>query len=97
MAYIDVVTKDTSKEEAEQQMAEFLGPGHVDQTIRQAIYFCWLSLPADRKNAEEVERQVRRIVDRALKDYHEDASVFHKTISGQGSRPRTKGKKKPSA
>ncbi len=59
-----------------QKMADFLGPGHVDQTIRQAIHFCWMSLPKERKNIDELEKQVRRIVDRALKDFREDSEAF---------------------
>jgi hypothetical protein len=64
---------------AEQQMADFFGPGHVDTTVRQAIHFCWMALPQDRKNPDELERQVRRIVERALKDFREDAAVFAKS------------------
>jgi len=57
-------------------MADFFGPGQVDETVRQAIHFCWMSLPKERKNAVEVERQIRRIVERALKDFRDDAAVF---------------------
>jgi hypothetical protein len=63
-------------EEAAKRMADFLGPGQVDQTIRQAIHFCWMSLPDDRKNVDELEKQVRRIVDRALRDFREDSEQF---------------------
>ena len=63
-------------EEAAEKMADFFGPGQVDQTIRQAIHFCWMALPKDRKNADELEKQVRRIVDRALKDFREDSEQF---------------------
>jgi hypothetical protein len=44
--------------------------------IRQGIQFCWSALPKDRKNADEVERQIRRLVDRALKDFREDLVQF---------------------
>jgi len=63
-------------EEAAKHMADFFGPGQVDQTIRQAIHFCWISLPDHRKNVDEVEKEVRRIVDRALRDFREDSEQF---------------------
>lgn len=59
-----------------ERMADFFGPGQVDQTIRQAIHFCWMALPKDRKTADELEKQIRRIVDRALKDFREDSEQF---------------------
>lgn len=57
-------------------MRQFLGPGQVDQAIRHAIHFCWMSLPDDKKSIEEVETQIRRLVDRALRDLREDAEAF---------------------
>ena len=63
-------------EDAAEKMSELFGPGQVDQTIRQAIHFCWMALPKDRKNVDELEKQVRRIVDRALKDFREDSKQF---------------------
>jgi len=55
---------------------EFLGPQQVDQLIRHAIQSCWMGLPRGRQNVKEVEKQIRRIVDRALRDLREDASAF---------------------
>src|SRR5436190_13010855 len=72
---------DSRDEGAADRMADFFGPGHVDQTIRQAIHFCWMSLPKDRKNLDELEKQVRRILDRALKDFREDADQFGRPTS----------------
>lgn len=60
----------------EQDMGHFFGPGHVDQTIRQAIQVCWMALPKDKRNVEDVESQIRRLVDRALKDLREDCEAF---------------------
>lgn len=67
---------DSRDENAADKMADFFGPGQVDQTIRQAIHFCWMALPKDRRNPDELEKQVRRIVDRALKDFREDSAQF---------------------
>ncbi len=58
------------------RMRAFMGPGQVDQQIRQAIQFAWMMLPDDRKNVAEVERVIRQVVDRALKNFREDAEAF---------------------
>ena len=63
-------------EEVAEKWADMFGPGQIDQMVRQAVNFCWTSLPKDRRNADELERQVRRLVDRALKDFREDQEQF---------------------
>jgi hypothetical protein len=68
-----VERNDLSSAEA---VAEIFGPAQVDQFVRQAIQVCWIALPKERRNPEELERQVRRILDRALKDFREDSEVF---------------------
>ena len=57
-------------------LREFLGPEQVDHVIRQAIQACWAALPTSRRSTSEVERQIRRIVDRALRDWREDSEAF---------------------
>ena len=81
-AFISSCSSGEGGEDAAEKMADFFGPGQVDQTIRQAIHFCWMALPKDRKNVDELERQVRRIVDRALKDFREDSEQFGRTTQG---------------
>jgi hypothetical protein len=49
---------------------------HIDQGIRHAISMCWAALPADRRNADEVEKEIRRIVDRAIQNLRDDATAF---------------------
>lgn len=61
---------------ASDKMRRMFGPGQVDEQIRQAIHFCWMMLPDDRKTVAELEQQFRRIVERALKDLREDADAF---------------------
>jgi len=63
---------------AEEKMAEFFGPGQIDQQVRQAIQFCWMSLPKDRRTPQELDKQIRRLVDRALKDFEDDRKAFGK-------------------
>jgi hypothetical protein len=67
---------DKDDPDAEEKMRDFMGPGHVDQAIRQAIQFCWMSLPKDKKTIDELEKQIRRIVDRAIQDLRTDADAF---------------------
>lgn len=67
---------DSQDPEAMKRFREFFSPQQIDQLIRQAIQFCWMALPPEKQNVEEVEKQVRRIVDRALRDLREDADNF---------------------
>jgi hypothetical protein len=62
---------DDKKEEMRRMMLPSL-----DQGIRSSISVAWMSLPPEKRTIEEVERQVRRLVDRALRDLREDASTF---------------------
>jgi hypothetical protein len=55
---------------------DVFGPAQVDQSFREAIQLCWMALPKDHRNHDELEKQVRRIVDRALKDFREDSEAF---------------------
>ena len=63
-----------------EDMRDWMGPGQVDQALRHAIQFCWMALPKEKRTIEEVERQIRRLVDRAIENLREDASAFD--ISG---------------
>jgi hypothetical protein len=58
------------------KMQEMFGPTKIDLQIRNAIHFCWMGLPKDRRNINELERQIRRFVDRALRDVREDFNEF---------------------
>lgn len=78
-AFVSSFSSGDGGEENADTMAEMFGPGQIDQMIRQGIHFCWMALPKDRKNAGELERQIRRIVDRALTDFREDQEQFSRT------------------
>jgi len=67
---------DPKDPEAMKRWQALFGPHAVDQVIRQAISLCWLGLPPEQQSVEEVEKQIRRIVDRALRDLREDADSF---------------------
>lgn len=75
-AYMSCSPSDEGDEDAAAKMAEMFGPGQIDQMIRQGVQFCWMALPKDRKNMDELETQIRRIVDRALRDFREDREQF---------------------
>ncbi|HSZ56102.1 MAG TPA: hypothetical protein VK797_10600 [Tepidisphaeraceae bacterium] len=59
-----------------EKMRALFSPGQVDQGIRQAIHMCWMMLPTDRKTVDELEKEFRRIVDRAIKNLREDSDSF---------------------
>jgi hypothetical protein len=62
--------------EGPDKMKSMFGPGQVDHNVRQAIQFCWMMLPEGSKSVDELEKQFRRIVDRAIKDLRDDADAF---------------------
>jgi hypothetical protein len=59
----------------------FQNPAQLDQTVRQAVQLCWNVIPKERRNSNELERQFRRIVERALKDFAEDKAEFGPSAS----------------
>ena len=67
---------DGGDEKAAEGFASMFGPGHVDQAVRQAISSCWMMLPKERKTPENLESEVRRLFERALKDFREDSAAF---------------------
>ena len=67
---------DPQDPDAKKRMRSFFSPQQIDQQIRQAIQFCWMALPPDKQNVDEVEAQIRRLVDRALKDLRDDSESF---------------------
>jgi hypothetical protein len=63
-------------EKASEAMRSMMGPGQVDQMIRMAVQQCWMMLPVERRNVEEIERQLRRLLDRAISDLRDDLTAF---------------------
>src|SRR5882757_8457733 len=43
---------------------------------------CWMALPKERRNVEEVAKEIRRIVERALANFREDAASFGRAREG---------------
>ena len=67
---------DAGDEDSLEKMRDMFGPAQIDQQVRQAIHFCWMGLPKDKRNVDELERQIRRLVDRAFRDLREDFDEF---------------------
>ncbi|HEV8379326.1 MAG TPA: hypothetical protein VGP99_10790 [Tepidisphaeraceae bacterium] len=78
MAIHSFVRKSGRGKKGMDAMYDMMGPGHVDHFVRQSIQQLWMVLPEGRRTVDEVEKQFRRIVDRALKDLREDATAFGK-------------------
>ena len=57
-------------------MRDMFGPEMVDQQLRQTIHLCRMSLPADKRSIDEIERQMKRLLDRAIRDMREDFDAF---------------------
>ncbi|MCC6682961.1 MAG: hypothetical protein IT445_18840 [Phycisphaeraceae bacterium] len=64
------------EEGEEDRMRDMLGPGQADASIRQTLQMLWMSLPRSKKNPDDVEREFRRLVERALRDMREDFDAF---------------------
>ncbi len=67
---------DMNDPDANKKMRKMFGPGQVDEHFRQCIHLCWMMLPDERKTVDELEKQMRRIIDRPFKDLREDAKQF---------------------
>jgi len=65
-----------------EKMRGFFSPAVIDQFVRQAIQFCWMLLPPDERTVDALEVRMRRIFDRALKDFREDDQAFGHRAAG---------------
>jgi hypothetical protein len=59
-------------EEESDKLRSLLPPGQTETSLRNCIQMCWMSLPPNKRNVDDVEREVRRIVDRIFKNIRED-------------------------
>ena len=48
----------------------------LDQQIRNTINMIWIALPPERQTADEVEKEFRRVTERALSNLREDIAAF---------------------
>jgi len=68
--------EDEGSRDQSEQMRLMFGPQGVDHLIRQAISTCWMMLAKDKKKVDVVEAEIRRMMERAIKDFKEDAQAF---------------------
>lgn len=61
---------------ARQMIQAMMGPQAVDEAVRRAIQMCWMMLPQGQKTMDTVEKEIRRLVDRALANMREDSEKF---------------------
>lgn len=47
---------DPKDPDAMKRMRAFFSPQQVDHQIRQAIQFCWMALPPEQQNVDDVEK-----------------------------------------
>lgn len=52
------------------------GPLAAEQMVTQAIQTCWMMLPNEKRTIEHLEQEIRRIVERKIRDMREDAQSF---------------------
>jgi hypothetical protein len=52
------------------------GPGFVDVKLREAINFCWVMLPDESRTTSRLAEEMRRILERAIKDIQDDERAF---------------------
>ena len=57
-------------------LSDFFGPGQLDAMVRQCIQMAWAVMPPEKKNLDDVEREFRRLVDRAFRDLREDQDAM---------------------
>ncbi len=53
-----------------------VSPGQMDASLRQTLQMLWLMLPKDRRTPEGLETEFRRLVERVLRDFREDAERY---------------------
>jgi hypothetical protein len=56
-----------------EEFRKLIPPAAVDSGVRQALQVCWMLLPESSKNVAELEKEFRRVVDRALLEFRQDA------------------------
>ena len=67
---------DPGDEAQMKEFRKFFNPHHVDSLIRNAIQAAWLIMPEEKRNVDEVEALIRRMVDRAFRNMREDLKDF---------------------
>ena len=94
MAWKTLTAESSNPADAANMMREVMGPQAVDQFIRQAVSTCSMMLPEEDRTVEALEREVRRLVDRALKDLREDMTAFGTSVAKHKAHATPRRKKR---
>ena len=70
--------------EAMQMMREMWGTNQIDQFVRSAVSSCWTMLPKKKRTFARLKVEINRLVQRALKDFKDDAEAFEVNLTGKG-------------
>ncbi len=54
------------------RMTELMGPSMVDRQLRQAMDLCWMSLPPERRTVDHLDKEMERLLARAIENLRED-------------------------
>lgn len=57
-------------------MRRLMGPLTVDDMVRQAVKWCWITSPREVAQLEYVEEEIRRLTEQALRDFGENGEGF---------------------
>ncbi|MDC0935539.1 hypothetical protein OAS39_04570 [Pirellulales bacterium] len=76
MAYSELHEFDPNDDESFDKIRGLFGPSHADQVVRHALQAVWMTLPKENRNVDELERQFRRLADRALNNMRDDDQAF---------------------
>lgn len=60
----------------EKDFESFKSPLMIDQQIQAAAQLCWMMLPEDRRNENELRKELTRIVNRICDNLGEDLKHF---------------------
>jgi hypothetical protein len=67
---------DPNDPESLSKFVQETAPDAAMASIRQAIVLGWWLLPADQRNDDNLEREIRRLVDDAIRDFRADRDRF---------------------
>ena len=58
------------------EMRRLMGPLTLDDMVRQAVKWCWITSHREVAQLEYVEEEIRRLTEQALRDFGEHGEGF---------------------
>jgi len=68
------ISKDDS--DAWKRISEEYGSNLADRSLRKIIQMCWMMLPEERRNADELEKEVQTLLDKIFHELRSDFEAF---------------------